>query len=122
MEMLSFVDVDLFPGGEAIWKVPAGDGEADTLKDRDTGILRAPESGWKRIWGAKWRRGGGHSRWGKDRLSDDGGRGKILSRGKRRAGGRVVQVERFNWGEGVGLWMRRSSLGLLMTNALRATL
>ena len=22
------------------------------------GILRAPESRWKRIWGAKWRRGG----------------------------------------------------------------
>ena len=53
MEMLSFVDMDLFPGGEAVWKVPAKDGEANTSKDRDMGILRAPESRWKRIWGAK---------------------------------------------------------------------
>ena len=72
VEMLSFIDADLFPGGEAIWKVPAGDSEANTAQDGYMEIFWTPESGGKRVWGTKWRGRRSHSGLEKSRFCDEG--------------------------------------------------
>ena len=90
--MLLFVDTDLFPGGETLRERPAVNYEANAMKDGNTGILQAPESGGKRVWVAEWRGRGGHH--GSDRRrsehGDVGGWGKILSRGEQRIGRGIV--------------------------------
>ena len=53
--MLSFIDPDLFPGRETVREGPAIDYEANAMKDGNTGILQAPESGGKRVQVAEGR-------------------------------------------------------------------
>ena len=77
--MLVFIVPGLFPGGETIREGPAIDCEADTAKDRKAGVLRAPESGGKRVQVAKW--GGRRSLSG---CGDVRGWGKVSSRGEQR--------------------------------------
>ena len=47
--MLVLIDLDLLPGGETVWKGPAIDSEADTLKDRKARVFQTSESGGKRV-------------------------------------------------------------------------
>ena len=82
MQMLAFIDTDLFPGGKTIWERPAVDCEANTAEDGYMGVVRVPESGGKGVWVAKRRRGRSHSDRGKSGFSDIKGWGEILSRGE----------------------------------------
>ena len=45
MQMLTFIETDLFPGGKTIREGPAIDCEANTAYDRYTGVVGVPESG-----------------------------------------------------------------------------
>ena len=49
MQVLSFVNTNLCPGGESVWEGPAVDSEANAMEDGYTGVVRVPESGGKRV-------------------------------------------------------------------------
>ena len=121
VQMLLFIVVYLRPSRESIQEGPAVDCEADTAQNGYAGVLWTPESGGKRVRGAKWGRWRSHGDRRENRLDNVWGWGKISSRGKQRTGGRIVQIQRVDWGKDTRLRMRRSPLGLLDANALRTT-
>ena len=83
MQVLSFINMNLCPGGESVWEGPAIDSEANATEDGNPGVLRTPERGGKRVGGIERRRWRSHSGdWGKNGLDDVWGRRKILSGGE----------------------------------------
>ena len=83
MQMLSFINTNLCPGGESIREGPAVNSEANAMEDGNPGVLRTPEHGGKRVRGIERRRWRSHSGdWGKNGLDDVWERRKILSRGE----------------------------------------
>ena len=91
-QMLLFIVTDLRPSGKSIRESPAVNRDADTVENGHTGVLRVPKSGGKCVGGVKRRGWRSHSGRGKNRLDNVWGWGRILSRGERRMGGRIVQV------------------------------